>query len=83
MVDDFLAKHNQAGEYFNIVKSIDEFIEVLKMDSLNQGKLSFENRGRKEVLHEKAYIAIKNVMMNALLKEKTILKQKIDDLYED
>ncbi len=83
MVDDFLAKHNEAGEYFNVVKSIDEFVEALKMDSLNQGKLSFENRGRVEVLHVNAYSTIKNHLINALLKEKAVLKQKIDDLYED
>jgi len=83
MVDEFIGKHNQAQEYIDTIRSMDEFAKILQNDTLIDGKLSIENRGNKELLHEKAYAAIKNSILDLLMTERVSLKKKIDDLYED
>jgi len=82
MVDEFLAKHQQAEEYFQIRKSVEEFVEILDLDNLNNGKLSIENSSEKKLLHENTYAIIRKSLIDLLLKEKAVLNKKIDDLIE-
>jgi hypothetical protein len=82
MADEFVEKYNLAGEYLRLRQNVEEFIEMLDIDNLNNGKLSIENSSEKKILHEKTYAVIREGLINLLLKEKKVLTKKIDDLIE-